>query len=119
MTQTTNVNSNSNTFFENVTKYLRTAVTNRNYRPVQEEVKIRLNSGSTCCHLVQNLYVSCLALLWQFFLGIVHYRNRKHQNMKVTTNSVVPKVWGAPPGGGGRKRCVEKKLTEFAFRNFQ
>jgi hypothetical protein len=49
----------------------------------------------------------------------------QHNIFLVSPNSftsVVPKVWGAPPGGGGagRKRCVEKKnWMEFAFSNFQ
>jgi hypothetical protein len=34
-------------------KYLGTTVTNQNL--IQEEIKKRLNSGSACCHSVQNL----------------------------------------------------------------
>jgi hypothetical protein len=33
-------------------KYLRATLTNRNF--IHEEIKSRLNLGSTCCHSVQN-----------------------------------------------------------------
>jgi hypothetical protein len=45
--------------FENVSqfKYLGITVTDQNL--IQEEIKMRLNSGNTCYHSVQNL-LSCL-----------------------------------------------------------
>jgi hypothetical protein len=54
-------------------------------------------------------------------------QNNKRIRTWPGSTAVVPKVWGAPPWGGGArdpqgglKRCVEKKnWTEFAFRNFQ
>jgi hypothetical protein len=49
-----------NRCFENVAqfKYLGVTVTSQNL--IQKEIKRRLNSGSACSHLVQNLSSSCL-----------------------------------------------------------
>jgi hypothetical protein len=46
--------------FENVLqfRYLGTTITNENL--IQEEIKRRLNLGSSCYHSVQNLLFSCL-----------------------------------------------------------
>jgi hypothetical protein len=49
-----------NRWFENVAqfKYLGTTITNENL--IQEEIKMRLNSGNACYHSVQNLLSSRL-----------------------------------------------------------
>jgi hypothetical protein len=39
-------------------RYLGTTITNQNL--IQEEIKLRLNSGNACYHSVQNLLTSCL-----------------------------------------------------------
>jgi hypothetical protein len=61
-----------NRCFENVAqfRYLGTTITNQNL--IQEEIKMRLNSGNACYHSVQNLLSSRL-LSKNIKLGIYKY----------------------------------------------
>jgi hypothetical protein len=94
--------------FENVSqfRYLGTKVTNRNF--IQEEIKMRLNSGNACYQLVQNLLSSRLlsknennSIYETIILPVVLYgcetwspTLREEHGLRVFDNRVLRKIFG-------------------------
>jgi hypothetical protein len=69
----------SNRSFENVLqfRYLGMTVTNQNL--IQEEIKMKLNSGNACYHLLQYLLSSCLL--------------SKNVKIRIYKSIILPVVW--------------------------